>query len=156
MRSRGLTLIEMVITVAIVGLLATSVFPLAELGVRRAKEQDLRMALRTIRNGLDAFKSASDAGRIEMELGASGYPETLDLLVDGVIDVKDPDGGRIYFLRRLPRDPFYPDPSMAAAETWALRSYESDPGDPKPGDDVFDVHSMSHKVGLNGTRYDSW
>ncbi|MCP5093127.1 MAG: type II secretion system protein [Gammaproteobacteria bacterium] len=156
MRSNGFTLVEMVITVAIVGLLATAVFPLAELGVRRAKEQDLRAALRTIRDGLDAYKAASDAGRIEMELGDSGYPETLDLLVEGVRDIKDPDGNMIYLLRRLPRDPFYPDSSAAAADTWAQRSYESPPDDPQPGDDIFDVHSISQKVGLNGTPYDTW
>ena len=156
MKSRGFTLVEMVITVAIVGLLATAVFPLAELGVRRTKEQDLRIALRTIRAGLDAFKAASDAGRIEKELAASGYPEALEQLVEGVTDIKSPEGNVIYFLRRLPRDPFYPDSSAPASETWALRSYESPPDDPQPGDDIFDVHSTSQKVSLNGTTYDSW
>lgn len=156
MHSRGFTLIEMVITVAIVGLLATSVFPLAELGVRRAKEQDLRIALRTIRGGLDAYKAAADAGRIVMELGDSGYPKSLDALVDGVKDIKSPEGDMIFFLRRLPRDPFYPDATMEAADTWSLRSYESPPHDPQPGEDIFDVHSMSPKIGLNGTAYATW
>jgi len=146
----------MVITVAIVGLLATSAFPLAELGVRRAKEQDLRLALRTIRNGLDAYKEAADAGRIERELGDSGYPPTLEALADGVVDVTSPNSDQIYFLRRVPRDPFYPDGSSPAAETWALRSYDSDPEDPQPGDDVFDVHSTSSRTGLNGVPYQRW
>jgi general secretion pathway protein G len=156
MRSRGFTLIEMIVTVAIVGLLATSVFPLAELGVRRAKEQDLRIALRTIRDGLDSYKAAADAGRIQLEVAESGYPKSLDLLVDGVKDIKSPDGDMIYFLRRLPRDPFYPDTTANAAQSWALRSYDSPPSAPQPGEDVFDVHSKSEKTGLNGTRYDTW
>lgn len=154
--SHGFTLIEMVVTVAIVGLLATSAFPLAELGVRRAKEQDLRLALRNIRDGLDAYKAAADAGRIEMKLGDSGYPPTLNELVAGVVDVKSPAGDKIYFLRRVPRDPFHPDHSIPAAETWALRAYASDPQDPQPGDDVFDIHSTSPRVGLNGVPYRLW
>jgi general secretion pathway protein G len=156
MRVRGFTLIEVVITVAIVGLLATAVFPLAELGVRRAKEQDLRLALRTIRTGLDDYKVAADAGRIEMELGDSGYPPDLDVLVTGVVDIKDPEGKKIYFLRRIPRDPFYPDTSVSASESWALRCYDSPPHDPQPGDDVFDVRSMSPDTGLNGVPYEEW
>jgi general secretion pathway protein G len=155
-RSKGFTLVEMVITVAIVGLLATAAFPLAELGVRRAKEQDLRIALRTLRGGLDAYKAASDAGHIEKELDASGYPATLDVLADGVVDIKSPDGSRIYFLRRIPRDPFYPDGSVPASTSWALRSYDSGPVDPVPGDDVFDIHSTSQRVGLNGVTYAIW
>ncbi len=154
--TQGFTLIEMVITVAIVGLLATSVFPLAELGVRRAKEQDLRLALRNIRDGLDDYKEAADAGRIEMKLGDSGYPPTLDDLVTGVVDVKSPEGDKIYFLRNLPRDPFHPDKSAPAATTWALRSYASGPQDPQPGEDVFDIHSTSLREGLNGVPYRHW
>lgn len=155
-KAHGFTLVEMVITVAIVGLLATSAFPLAELGVRRAKEQDLRIALRTIRDGLDAYKKAADAGRIETKLGDSGYPPTLDDLVIGVVDVKSPDGVKIYFLRCIPRDPFYPDTSASAVETWALRAYASDPDDPQPGEDVFDIHSTSIRDGLNGVPYRTW
>ena len=156
MRNRGFTLIEMVITVAIVGLLATSVFPLAELGVRRAKEQELQLALREIRDGLDAYKAASDAGQIEKTLGDSGYPSTLSELVDGVVDIKSANGANIYFLRRLPRDPFFPVSSASASDTWALRGYKSPPDDPQPGEDVFDIRSMSQKLGLNGTPYNEW
>ena len=155
-RSKGFTLVEMVITVAIVGLLATAAFPLAELGVRRVKEQDLRIALRTIRNGLDDYKAASDAGHIEQELDASGYPPTLDLLASGVVDVKSPGGRMIYFLRKIPRDPFYPDGSVPASATWALRSYDSGPDAPQPGEDVFDIHSTSTRTGLNGVAYEIW
>lgn len=156
MRARGFTLIELVITVAIVGMLATAALPLAEIGFRRAREQDLRAALYQIRTALDEYKAAADAGRIEMELGESGYPPTLDDLVTGVVDIKTPDARKMYFLRRLPRDPFYPDGSASASETWGLRSYASEPQDPQPGEDVFDVYSMSSGVGLNGVSYSNW
>jgi general secretion pathway protein G len=156
MRARGFTLIELVITVAIVGLLATAALPLAEIGFRRAKEQDLRSALYAIRTALDEYKEAADAGRIEMELGDSGFPPTLDELVNGVVDAKSPDAKKMYFLRRLPRDPFYPDTSVPASETWGLRAYASEPEDPQPGEDVFDVYSTSTGVALNGTSYSTW
>jgi general secretion pathway protein G len=155
-RSRGFTLIEIVVTVAIVGLLASAVLPLAQLGVKRGKEQDLRVALREIRTAIDDYKAAADQGRIELEVGQTGYPPILDVLVDGVKDLRDPDGKMIYFLRRLPRDPFYPDPSVAAADTWGLRSYASPPDAPEPGDDVYDVYPLTSGVGLNGIPYRDW
>ncbi len=149
-------MIELVITVAIVGVLASAALPLAEIGIRRAKEQDLRSNLYTIRSALDQYKDAAIAGHIEMELGASGFPPTLDELVEGVVDAKSPNSRKIYFLRRLPRDPFYPDTSVPASQTWGLRSYASEPDKPEPGEDVFDVYSTSTGVGLNGTPYSTW
>ncbi len=156
MRTRGFTLIELVITVAIVGLLATAAFPLAEMAARRTKEQELRLALREIRDALDAYKTAFDQGRIEQEVGQSGYPPDLDVLAAGVEDAKDPDAGMIYFLRRVPRDPFFPDATATASNSWGLRSYESPPDAPQSGDDVFDVYSLSSGTGLNGVRYRDW
>jgi general secretion pathway protein G len=156
MRRNGFTLIEIVITVAIVSLLASAVLPMVELSVRRNNEEQLRDALRHVRTALDAYKVAADQGRIEMEVGASGYPPTLNLLVAGVVDVSDPDLPMIYFLRRMPRDPFHPDVSVEAAETWGLRSYESSMDDPQPGDDVFDLYSLSRREGLNGIAYREW
>jgi general secretion pathway protein G len=156
MRQRGFTLIEIVITVAIVGLLASAVMPLAELGVRRGKEQDLRVALREIRTAIDAYKYAADQGQIELEVDTSGYPPTLDILVEGVVDVTDPNGDMIYFLRRVPRDPFYPDPSAAAADTWGLRAYASSAEEPEAGDDVYDVYSRAIGTALNGIPYREW
>jgi general secretion pathway protein G len=153
---RGFTLIELVITVAILGLLASMAMPLVELGSRRAKEEDLRVALRELRTAIDAYKAAADAGQVILELGESGYPPTLRTLVDGVDDALSPEPRKIYFMRRVPRDPFFPDPGVPAEETWGLRSYESPPEAPRPGDDVFDVYSLSNQKALNGTVYRDW
>ncbi len=152
----GFTLIEMVVTVAIVGILAAGAFPLAELAAQRTRESELRQALRQIRGGLDAYKQAYDEGRIERIVGASGYPPSLQTLVTGVVDVSDPEGSRIYFLRRLPRDPFFPDTSVPPDRTWGKRSYASPPNAPREGADVFDVFSLSGRVGLNGIPYREW
>jgi general secretion pathway protein G len=153
---RGFTLIELVITVAIVGLLATAAMPLAELTVKRGKEQELRAALREIRTAIDAYKLASDQGHIEREADASGYPPALDVLVTGVEDSGSPDKRKIYFLRRLPRDPLFPDGSEDAARTWGLRSYASSPDSPQAGDDVYDVYSLATGKALDGSAYRDW
>lgn len=144
----GFTLIELVITVAIVAILASVALPLNELVVQRGKEQDLRRALREIRESIDAYKQASDEGRIARKIGESGYPRRLEDLVAGVEDRKSPKGERIYFLRRIPQDPF--------ADAWGLRSYASPPEDPKEGDDVYDVYSRSEGIGINGKPYRQW
>jgi general secretion pathway protein G len=155
-RPRGFTLIELAITVAIVALLSTMALPLVQLTVQRVKEQELKAALREIRSGLDVYKLASDQGRVQTEAGASGYPPTLEALVVGVEDARDPEAARIYFLRRVPRDPFFPDGSVTASQTWGLRSYQSPPEDPQPGDDVYDVHSLSAGTALDGSLYRDW
>ena len=99
----------MVVTVAIVAVLASVAVPMTELAVQRGKEQDLRSALRQMRDAIDAYKQAADEGRIVKVADQSGYPRSLDVLVDGVEDVRDPKKRKIYFLRRIPRDPLFPD-----------------------------------------------
>jgi general secretion pathway protein G len=157
MLDRGFTIIELVITVAIISLLASAVVPSAQLLYQRERESELRASLRTIRGAIDAYKHASETGRIKKELDKTGYPPTLEVLVGGVDDAHSAkEGVKIYFLRSLPRDPFWPDATTPAAETWGLRSYASPPGDPQPGDDVYDVRSRSTRTGLNGVPYHDW
>lgn len=152
----GFTIIELLVTVVIVSILASVALPMTELAVQRNKEEDLRHALREIRNALDAYKEAGDEGRILRKIGESGYPPTLEILVQGVQDAKDPKNARIYFLRRIPRDPFFDDTSVPAANTWGKRSYASSADDPKEGADIYDIYSLSPATGLNGIPYREW
>lgn len=155
-RQRGFTIVELLVTVVIVSILASVALPMAELAVQRNKEQELRRVLREMREALDTYKQASDEGRIMRNTDGSGYPPRLEILVDGVADAKSATGAKIYFLRRIPRDPFFSDLSIPAAKTWGKRSYASSAIDPKEGGDVYDVYSVSQGVGLNGIPYREW
>jgi general secretion pathway protein G len=152
----GFTLIELLVTLAIVGLLASLVVPVSQTVVQRRQERQLRDALREIRQAIDDYKAAADEGRIEKTAGSTAYPKSLELLVEGVPDKGSLKSGKLFFLRRIPRDPFNPDADSSDAKVWGLRSYASEASDPQEGEDVYDVHSTSKRVGLNGIPYSKW
>jgi general secretion pathway protein G len=155
-RQDGFSLIELMVTLAILGVLALLVMPVAQNELQRSREQDLRRALREIRHGIDDYKRASDEGRIPKQAGSSGYPRDLDVLVAGVVNQRDPKHSKIYFLRRVPRDPMQIDSALTDTQSWGIRSFSSDASDPREGEDVYDVYSASAKVGLNGVPYAKW
>ncbi|MGB9991951.1 type IV pilin protein [Massilia sp. SM-13] len=154
-RLGGFSLIELLAAAAILGVLATVAVPVLETTMRRQKEQALRTALRDIRHGIDAYKLAADAGRIKTTSADSGYPKTLTDLTAGITDEKNQSGPKLYFLRRIPRDPFA-DPALSAIDSWKKRKFDSPPEAPVEGNDVFDVYSRSPLKGLNGVPYAEW
>lgn len=153
---KGFTLIELLVTLAILATLAMVALPLTQVTAQRAKEEELRHALWRIRDAIDAYKAAAEAGKIDRTVGDSGYPPKLDVLVEGVVDKTSPSKSRIYFLRRIPRDPLCDCPSRGDAQTWGKRSYASPPDSPSEGVDVYDVYSLAQGEGLNGIPYRKW
>jgi general secretion pathway protein G len=152
----GFTLIELMVTLTIIGVLASIALPLAEITVQRSKEQELKANLRQIREALDAYKQAVDDGHIKISADESGYPKSLETLVDGMEDLKSPRHTKIYFLRQLPHDPMLSDYTNPAPGSWGKRSFASPRDNPKEGDDVFDVYSLAKGNGLNGIPYREW
>jgi general secretion pathway protein G len=153
---RGFTLIELLIVLAILAILALLVAPVAQTSIQRARENELRLALREIRNAIDAYKRASDEGRIHRSPEDTGYPHSLTELVEGVEDQRNPKHSKIYFLRQIPRDPMSADPAGDAEAIWGKRSYASEPNEPQEGADVFDVYTPATGTGLNGVPYRQW
>jgi|APCry1669188910_1035180.scaffolds.fasta_scaffold102621_1 general secretion pathway protein G len=151
----GFTLIELVVSLAILGLIATMVAPIGEVVIKREKEQDLKKSLRQIRDAIDTYKAAYDSGHMLKKVDQSGYPPNLEILEEGVDDAASPNNKRIYFIRKLPRDPFA-DPALKPADSWGLRCYASSAKAPAKGADVFDIFSMSEDKGLNGIPYAEW
>lgn len=151
----GFTFVELMVTLAILGILASASYPMAKLAVQRNKEHELKEGLRQIRQAIDLYKQASDEGKISRSTIDSGYPATLGSLISGVENARDPNHQKIYFLSRLPRDPFA-DTSLKPGETWGKRSYKSPPEQPEEGEDVFDVYSKAAGVGINGIPYSEW
>jgi general secretion pathway protein G len=143
----GLTLIELIITVAILSILAAAAVPIARFQVRREKERELRRDLWEMRAAIDRYKDAADKGAFQIKADSIGYPPDLETLVNGV----DVQGKKVRFLRRIPVDP------MTGTNEWALRSNQDDPdSDSFGGQNVFDVHSKSTGTALDGTKYSTW
>lgn len=151
LKSSGFTLIELLVTMVILCILAVGVLPLSEMAFKRTREIQLREDLRSIRKALDEHKRLADEGKIALEAFSSGYPKTLDVLVEGVEVGGGPAPYKKRFLRRIPRDP------MTEDGEWGLRSYADDPdSDAWGGQDVYDVYSKSDREALDGTKYREW
>lgn len=156
---RGLTLIELVVTVAILAILAALVLPLSQMSAKRTKEMELKRNLRVIRTAIDDFKKSYDKAVEEKKIIASmnktGCPEKLEVLVEGY------DFGGLYnykkkFLRKIPIDPFNP-PPKGEAPKWGLRSYVDAPDSTSwGGEDVYDVYSLSEDTAIDGSKYKDW
>ncbi|HOY87903.1 MAG TPA: prepilin-type N-terminal cleavage/methylation domain-containing protein [Methylotenera sp.] len=153
---RGFTLIELLVSLVLLSLIISAAAPVLQLSAKRNKEQELKKSLWQIRDAIDAYKQAVDDGLIKKTIGDTGYPQSLLVLVAGVENIQDPNKKKIYFLRRIPRDPFATDDSLPADATWGKRSYASSFETPSEGDDVYDVNSKSHEVGINNQPYSEW
>ncbi|HVC00323.1 MAG TPA: type II secretion system protein [Candidatus Dormibacteraeota bacterium] len=146
----GFTLIELIVTTAIMLILASVALPLAQVSVQRKKEAQLRQDLYDMRNAIDRYKDAADRNQIQVQAGTDGYPPDLETLVNGVPLTGKP-GERIRFLRKIPVDP------MTGQKNWGLRCAQDEPNATSwCGDDVFDVYSQSIGTALDGTQYSSW
>ena len=161
LKNKGFSYIELVFSVAILALLATAATPYLEKTIQRKKEAQLHENLREIRTAIDAYKAASDAGKIAKNIGDSGYPKQLEDLAKGVTDITDPQKKKLRFLRSVPADPMFTATSNNSQQilpeaTWGKRSYDSDDTNPREGADVFDVYSLNAQAGLNGVPYQKW
>ncbi len=143
----GLTLIELIIVVTMVGILATAALPIAKFQVKRTKERELRRDLWEMRAAIDSYKDAADKGGIQTKADSNNSPPDLQTLVDGV----DISSKHVRFLRRIPVDP------MTKSTEWGLRSNQDDTdSDSFGGQNVFDVYTKSQGTGLDGTKYSTW
>ena len=146
-REDGLTLVELIVTVAILSILASAAIPVMRFQVKREKEQQLRYDLWERRSAIDAYKDAADRGAFQTKVDSMGYPPSLQKLVDGV----DVHGKTVRFLRKIPVDP------MTGKANWGLRSNQDSPdSDSWGGQNVFDVYSKSDGTALDGTKYKDW
>ena len=146
----GFSLIELIVTVTLIAIIAGLAVPLARNSIRRQQEVELRRALREMRVAIDRFKEASDLGLIEVTLGTEGYPEDLEILVEGVDQIGAVDR-RLRFLRRILVDP------MTNSTEWGLRSYQDDPeSNSWGGENLFDVYTRSNALALDGSVYSEW
>ena len=155
-RLKGFTLIELLVALVLLALLVSAAAPLMQMTAKRNKEQELKKALWQIRDAIDAYKQAADDGLIKKSVDENGYPTTLQQLVDGVENMQDAKKRKLYFLRRIPRDPFAVDATLSAEDAWGKRSYESSFKEPIEGEDIYDVYSLSSETGINQQPYREW
>ena len=146
-QERGLTLVELIITIAILGILASAAAPMTMLVIKRQKERELRRELWEMREAIDHYKDVADSGGVMIKVDSNGYPPDLETLVNGI----DLQGKKVRFLRRIPVDP------MTGKPEWGFRSMQDDPdSDSYGGQSVFDVYSKALGTGLDGTKYSTW
>ena len=150
-KQKGLTLVELVVSFSIMLILSTMAIPLAKVRLRHERELELKYALRDMREAIDKYKVACDAGTFgAMKMGSFCYPESLEVLVDGV-KTQTADGKKMKFLRRIPRDPF-----MNSNE-WGRRSMQDDvKAESWSGDNVFNVYSKTREKDSDGKPYGEW
>src|SRR5580765_2012381 len=148
---RGLTLVELIVAFTIRLILTMMAVPMARSKVRVMRERELRNDLREMRAAIDKYKDYADLGYLgPQKLGTNNWPETLEILVEGV-KLPGPDGKKMRFLRRIPVDPF-----TGKAE-WGLRSDQDDPKSQSwGGQNVFDVYSKTQDKAPDGTPYSEW
>ena len=149
---RGLSLVELIVAVAVLGVLSMLTLPLASLKIRTERQRDLRYALTTMRTAIDRYKDICDLGSFgPIKIGSNCYPESLDILVEGMTLAQDPNGVKLKFLRRIPRDPF------SNKFEWGMRSTQDDPKSKSwGGQSVFEVFTKSEEKALDGTPYSEW
>jgi general secretion pathway protein G len=146
-REAGLTLVELIVTVAILAILAAAAVPVARFQIKRENERMLRYDLWQMRRAIDKYKDDADKGAFQTKIDSQGYPPDLQTLVDGV----DVHGKKVRYLRKIPTDP------MTNGTDWGLRSMQDDPdSDSWGGQNVFDVYTKSDGTALDGTKYKDW
>jgi general secretion pathway protein G len=148
------TYLELLATAVILMILASAILPLGRVAQQRHDEIELRRSLRILRRAIDQYKAAVDQGLIggtDVQLGSEGYPEDLDVLVEGVTKVGVDSDAKMKFLRRIPVDP------MTGEAEWGMRCYQDEVDSTSwCGDNVWDVYSTSTAKGLDGTAYNTW